>query len=92
MPKMHLRKPEFTYSACGTFTKSKETIKKVKEIGYSRYIYQDKLDKACFQHDMAYGKFKKIQIEEQLLIKYCVRKYLILLKTWNMMNTKEVLL
>ena len=48
MPKMHLRKPEFTYSVFGTFTKSKETIKKVKEIRYSRYIYQNKLDKACF--------------------------------------------
>ena len=45
MPKMHLRKPEFTYSVFGTFTKSKETIKKVKEIRYSRYIYQNKLDK-----------------------------------------------
>ena len=48
MPKMHLRKPEFTYSVFETFTKSKETIKKVKEIRYSRYIYQNKLDKACF--------------------------------------------
>ena len=26
--------------------------------GVSRYIYQTKLDKACFQHDMAYGGFK----------------------------------
>ena len=29
MPEMHLRQPEFTYSACGPFTKSKEIIKKL---------------------------------------------------------------
>ena len=26
MPEMHLRQPQFTYSACGTFTKNKERI------------------------------------------------------------------
>ena len=31
MPEMHLRQPGFTYSACGTFTKNKETIQKFKE-------------------------------------------------------------
>ena len=25
-----------------------------------RYIYQNELDKACFQHDMAYGDFKDL--------------------------------
>ena len=25
------------------------------ETGYSRYIYQNELEKAFFQHDMAYG-------------------------------------
>ena len=28
MPEMHLRQPQFTYSACGPFTKSKERIQK----------------------------------------------------------------
>ena len=28
---MHLRKPEFTYIACGPFTKNKERIQKFKE-------------------------------------------------------------
>ena len=37
---------------------------------------------------MAYGDFK----EEQLLIKYCVIKHIILLKIQNMMNIKEILL
>ena len=48
MPEIHLRQPEFTYSACGPFTKTKERIQKFKEMGDSQYIYQNKLDKACF--------------------------------------------
>ena len=58
MPEIHLRQPEFTYSACGPFTKNKERIQKFKEIEDSQYIYQKELDKACFQHDMTYGDFK----------------------------------
>ena len=57
---MHLRQPGFTYRCCGLFTKSEERIKRFKEIGDSRYIYQYELDKACFQHDMAYGYFKDL--------------------------------
>ena len=44
MPEMHLRRPGFTYSACETFTKNKEIIKKFKKTGDSRYIYQNELD------------------------------------------------
>ena len=58
MPEMHLEQPEFTYSACGTFTKNKERIEKFKEAGDTSYIYKNELDKAFFQHDMAYGDFK----------------------------------
>ena len=58
MPEMHLRHSGFTYSACGPFTKNKERIQEFKETGYSQYIYQNELDKACFQRDMAYGDFK----------------------------------
>ena len=28
MPEMHLKRPEFTYGACGPFTKNKERIQK----------------------------------------------------------------
>ena len=31
MPEMHLRQPGFTYSACRSFTKNKERIKKSKK-------------------------------------------------------------
>ena len=53
MPEMHLKQPGFTYSACGSFTKNKKRIQKFKEAGYSRYIYRNEPDKACFQNDMA---------------------------------------
>ena len=49
-----------TYSACGPFTKNKERIQKFKETGDTSYIYKNELDKACFQHDMAYGDFKDL--------------------------------
>ena len=58
MPEIYLRQPEFTYIAWRPFTKSKERIQKFKETGESLYIYQNELDKACFQHDIAYGDFK----------------------------------
>ena len=60
MPEMHLIQSGFIYSACGPLIKNKERIKKFKETRYSRYIYQNELDKACFQHDMAYGDFKNL--------------------------------
>ena len=48
------------YTACGPFTKNKERIQKFEETGDTKYIYQNKLDKACFQHDVAYGDFKDL--------------------------------
>ena len=61
MPEMHLKQPGFTYSVCGPFTKNKERIQKFKETGDTSYIYKNELDKACFQHDMAYGDFKDLK-------------------------------
>ena len=60
MPEMHLRQPRFTYSACEPFTKNKERIQKFKETEDTSYIYKNELDKAYFQHDMAYGGFKDL--------------------------------
>ena len=60
MPDIHLRQPWFTYSACEPFTKNKERIQKFQETGDSRYIYQKEIDKACFQHGLAYGDFKDL--------------------------------
>ena len=61
MPEMHLKQPGFTYSTCGLFTKNKERIQKFKETGDTSYIYKNELDKACFQHDTAYGDFKDLK-------------------------------
>ena len=84
-----LEKSGFAYSACRPFAKKKkkkkERIQNLKATGDSRYIYQNELDKACFQHVMVYGDFKDLT-RKQFLIKYCVNKYLILLKIWNMMD------
>ena len=33
MPEIQLRQPQFTYSACGPFTKHKQRIQKFKETG-----------------------------------------------------------
>ena len=41
-------------------TKNQKRIKKFNKAGDSRYIYQDELDQACFQHDIAYGDFKDL--------------------------------
>ena len=61
MPEMHLKQPGFTYSAFGPFTKNQERIQKFKETGDTSYIYKNEIDKACFQHDMAYGNFKDLK-------------------------------
>ena len=60
MPEMHFKQPSFTYSACGPFTKSTERIEKFMETGNTDFIYKNELNKACFQHDMAYGKSKDL--------------------------------
>ena len=57
---MHLRQPGFTYSLCGPLTKNKEKIQKIKETGDLKYIYQNKLDNACFQHGIIYKDFKDL--------------------------------
>ena len=55
MPELHLKDPIVgTYSGCEPFTKHKQRIQNFMEIGDTRYIFKNKLDKTCFQHDMAY--------------------------------------
>ena len=61
MPEMHLRQLGFTYSACGPFTKNKQRIQKFMQTGDKNYIYKNELNEACFQHDMAYGKYTDLK-------------------------------
>ena len=60
MPEIHLRQPQFTYSACGPFTKHEQRIQKFKETGDTNYIYMNQLDKACFTHDAACSDSKDL--------------------------------
>ena len=60
MPEMHLRQPQFVYSACGPFTRHKERIKEFKQTRDTYYIYGNELDKACFQHDSVYADHKDL--------------------------------
>ena len=94
MPEMRLRQLDqsgFTYNASGPFTKNKERIEKIKETGNSRYICQKKVNKTCFQHDMANGDFKDLT-RRTAPDKYCVIKHLKLLKTQSKIDIKELLL
>ena len=60
IPKIYLRQSGFIYSTYGSFIKNRERIHKLKETRDSQYIYQNELNKSCFQHDMAYGYFKDL--------------------------------
>ena len=40
--------------------KTKKEYKSLKKTRDSWYIYQNEIDKACFQHDMVYGEFKDL--------------------------------
>ena len=64
--------PGFSYSACGPFTQNKERIEKLMKTGNTDTIYRNELDKACFQHDMAYGKSKYLvkRTQSDKVLKY----------------------
>ena len=71
--------------------KTKKELKKIKETGDTNYIYKNEFDKACFQHDMAYGDFKDLA-KRRAYDKVLRNKALILLKILNMMDIKGGLL
>ena len=45
---MQSKQPNFTNSACGLFTRSKERLQKFMQQGDTNYIYKNDLDKAFF--------------------------------------------
>ena len=93
MPEMNLRQAGFTYIAWGPFTTKKGRTQKPKETGDSKYIYQNEIDEACFQHDMAYKDFKvKGFLELELPNKYYMIKHFILLNIQNIMDINADLL
>ena len=58
--KIHLRQPGFTYSACGAIIKHCKRIKKLKETGDLKYIYENELGKSRFAHDAPYADSKDL--------------------------------
>ena len=60
MPQLHLKQPEFIYSACGSFTKHRERIQKFRGKVNLKHLYRNELDKACFAYDAAYSDSKDI--------------------------------
>ena len=72
MPEMHLKQPGFTYSPCGSFTKDKERTEKFMETENADFIYKNELDKACFQHNMAYEKSKHLAYLKLRMIEYII--------------------
>ena len=66
MPEKHLYQPKIgKYSACGPFTKHTKRIQNFMQDGRLSHIYKNELDKACFQHHMAYNKCKDLKQRTQ---------------------------
>ena len=66
MPELHLIDPiAKQYSTCGLFRKHRQRIQDLLDTGKLSYIYKNDIDKACFQHDMAYNKFKYLEKRTQ---------------------------
>ena len=61
------------------------------QTGNTNYICKNDIDKACFQHDMAHGKYKD-WLKEQNQRKFWNIKPLKLLVMQNMMDMKKDLL
>ena len=69
MPELHLVDPIVKkYSACGPFTKHTQRTQDFLNTDKLNYIYKNDLDKACFQHElayMAYNKYKDLERRTQ---------------------------
>ena len=66
MPELHFVDPIVKkYSVCGPFTKHTQRIQDFLNTGKLSHIYKNDLVKACFQHDMAYNKFKDLEKRTQ---------------------------
>ena len=52
--------------------KNKERIERFMQTGNANFIYKNELEKACFQHDMPYGKTKDLvkRIQSDKVLKY----------------------
>ena len=66
MPELHLWDPKVKkYSACGPFTKHERRTQSFLKNDRLSHLYKNELDKACFQHDAAYNKYKDLKNRSQ---------------------------
>ena len=91
MPKMHLRQPGFTYSACGSLIKNKERMQEIKRQEIQGIFIKTNCIKLA-SNLARLMTILKIYLADQLLIKHCVIKHLILLEVQYMIDFKDVLL
>ena len=58
--------------ACGPFTKNKERIQNFMQRENTNYICRNHLDKACSQHDIAYGRYNDLtkRTDPEKVLKY----------------------
>ena len=70
MPKLRLKHPGFTYSACGPFTKHCQRIQKLRKTRNLKHLYRNELYKACFAHDAAYSDSKELA---RMVYKFLIR-------------------
>ena len=60
MLEMHSKQIGFTCSTCGPFTRNRESFQKFMQVWDTGYIYQNYLDKACFQQYMGDVSYKDL--------------------------------
>ena len=85
MPEVHLRHPRFANSTCGTFTKNKQKYKKLKKHEIYDIFLKTNKTKPAFSMIWLMDDLKNY-LEDQLLIKCFLIKYLMFLKIQSMVD------
>ena len=65
MPEMHSKQPGLHIVLVNHLLKINKEFKILCKTGDTNYIYKNESDKACFQHDIAYGKYKYLEKRTQ---------------------------
>ena len=66
MPELHLWDPKVEkYSSSGPFTRHEQRIGRFMKDGRLSHICKNELDHTCFQHGMAYNKYKDLKRRTQ---------------------------
>ena len=63
MPGIYLRRPDLNIVLVDNLLKTKKEYKNLKKQEISRYINQNELGKACFQHDIIYGRTRRFNYD-----------------------------